>query len=50
MVSLSHVAVSFTETIKSSAPLFTVVFARLILREHTPWQVQLALVPVSFRD
>lgn len=46
LVSLSHVAVSFTETIKSSAPLFTVVFAQLILREHTPWQVALTLIPV----
>lgn len=48
LVSLSHVAVSFTETIKSSAPLFTVLFARLILREMTPWQVQLTLIPVMF--
>lgn len=46
LVSLAHVAVSFTETVKSSAPLFTVLFSYLILREKTPWQVTLSLVPV----
>eukprot|EP00045_Choanoeca_perplexa_P005583 m.47091 g.47091 ORF g.47091 m.47091 type:complete len:360 (-) comp13200_c0_seq1:349-1428(-) len=46
LVSLAHVAVSFTETIKSSAPFFTVVFAKLILGQATSWQVNLALVPV----
>eukprot|EP00040_Diaphanoeca_grandis_P024217 m.132866 g.132866 ORF g.132866 m.132866 type:complete len:396 (-) comp29636_c0_seq1:8-1195(-) len=46
LVSLAHVAVSFTETVKSSAPLFTVVFAKLILGEGTPWQVQVSLIPV----
>ena len=35
LISLKYVAVSFTETIKSSAPFFTVVFARIMLREHT---------------
>jgi len=46
LVSLSHVAVSFTETIKASAPIFTVVFARLMLGEKTSWQVNVALIPV----
>lgn len=46
LVSLAHVAVSFTETIKSSAPFFTVVFARLMLGQHTSWQVNLSLLPV----
>lgn len=31
LVSLNYVAVSFTETIKSSAPLFTVLISRLLL-------------------
>lgn len=31
LVSLNYVAVSFTETIKSSAPLFTVVISRCLL-------------------
>mmetsp|Transcript_26813 Transcript_26813/g.60613 ORF Transcript_26813/g.60613 Transcript_26813/m.60613 type:complete len:333 (-) Transcript_26813:323-1321(-) len=46
LVSLKFVAVSFTETVKSSAPFFTVIFARMLLKEHTSWQVNLALVPV----
>lgn len=46
LVSLSHVAVSFTETIKASAPIFTVLFARLMLGEKTSWQVNVALIPV----
>ena len=46
LVSLSHVAVSFTETIKASAPLFTVLFARLILGEVTTTPVVLSLFPV----
>lgn len=46
LVSLANVAASFTETIKASAPFFTVIFTHLILREHTSVQVNLALVPV----
>jgi solute carrier family 35 protein E2 len=46
LVSLSHVAVSFTETIKASAPIFTVAFAYVILGEKTPWQLALTLIPV----
>jgi solute carrier family 35, member E2 len=46
LVSLSHVAVSFTETIKASAPLFTVVFARIMLEEKTSLEVVISLVPV----
>jgi hypothetical protein len=33
LVALNYVAVSFTETIKSSAPLFTVLISRCILGE-----------------
>ena len=39
--------VSFTETIKSSAPFFTVIFAWLILNEHTPTLTRVALVPIA---
>ena len=33
LLALNYVAVSFTETVKSSAPAFTVVISRLILGE-----------------
>jgi len=46
LVSLKYVAVSFTETIKASAPFFTVIFARLLLGEVTSVKVNLSLVPV----
>ena len=46
LVSLANVAASFTETIKASAPFFTVIFSRIILRESTSIQVNLSLVPV----
>ena len=35
MIGLKHVAVSFSETIKSSAPLFTAVFAYALLSKYT---------------
>tara|TARA_B110000208_G_scaffold184796_1_gene239061 strand:- start:496 stop:1563 length:1068 start_codon:yes stop_codon:yes gene_type:complete len=44
LVSLKHVAASFTEAIKSSAPLFTVIFAFLILRVRTRCVVTAARV------
>lgn len=46
LVSLSHVAVSFTETVKSSAPFFTVIFSRFMLGTYTSWQVNCSLIPV----
>ena len=46
LVSLKFVAVSFTETVKSSAPFFTVIFARLMLGERTSLMVNLSLLPV----
>ena len=33
LLALNYVAVSFTETVKSSAPAFTVVISRLLLGE-----------------
>mmetsp|Transcript_43194 Transcript_43194/g.99582 ORF Transcript_43194/g.99582 Transcript_43194/m.99582 type:complete len:382 (+) Transcript_43194:141-1286(+) len=47
LVSLKHVAASFTETIKASAPFFTVVIAYLMLGERTPLPVCVTLVPVA---
>ena len=46
LISLRHVAVSFTETVKSSAPFFTVIFSRIMLGTYTSWQVNLSLIPV----
>ncbi|XP_027022775.2 solute carrier family 35 member E2A-like [Tachysurus fulvidraco] len=46
LVSLKSVAVSFAETVKSSAPIFTVIMSRLILGEYTGLWVHLSLFPV----
>jgi len=46
LVSLSRVPPSFTETIKSTAPLFTVVVTFLVLGQRTSGPVILSLVPV----
>mmetsp|Transcript_2689 Transcript_2689/g.7049 ORF Transcript_2689/g.7049 Transcript_2689/m.7049 type:complete len:379 (-) Transcript_2689:80-1216(-) len=46
LLSLKFVAVSFTETIKSSAPFFTVIFSRAMLRERTSMAVNVSLIPV----
>jgi len=46
LVSLANVAASFTETIKASAPFFTVIFTRIILRQTTSVQVNISLTPV----
>lgn len=46
LVSLKNVAVSFAETVKSSAPIFTVIMSRLILGEYTgrhSWRVACSL-------
>lgn len=46
LLSLKFVAVSFTETVKSSAPFFTVLFSWMLLRERTSLAVNLSLLPV----
>eukprot|EP00656_Telonema_subtile_P017377 TRINITY_DN19317_c0_g1_i1.p1 TRINITY_DN19317_c0_g1~~TRINITY_DN19317_c0_g1_i1.p1 ORF type:complete len:283 (-),score=62.90 TRINITY_DN19317_c0_g1_i1:162-1010(-) len=46
LVGLQHLSPSFTEAIKSSAPLITVVFAWIILRERTSGPVLLSLMPI----
>ncbi|CAJ1352206.1 unnamed protein product [Effrenium voratum] len=47
LVSLEHVAASFTETIKASAPFFTVIVAYLMLGESTHVLVLASLIPVA---
>jgi len=46
LIALNYVAVSFTETVKSSAPAFTVIISRLILGQVTGFYVKLSLLPV----
>lgn len=46
LVALWYVPVSFAETVKSSAPVFTVVISRLVLGETTTWLVNMSLFPV----
>uniref|UniRef100_UPI000175FCC8 solute carrier family 35 member E2B n=1 Tax=Danio rerio TaxID=7955 RepID=UPI000175FCC8 len=43
LVSLKNVAVSFAETVKSSAPIFTVIMSRLILGEYTGVMLSLSV-------
>lgn len=47
LVSLKNIAASFTETIKASAPFFTVVIAFLMLGERTSLKVVASLMPVA---
>ncbi|CAE7545429.1 SLC35E2B [Symbiodinium natans] len=47
LVSLKYVAASFTETIKASAPFFTVIVAYLMLGERTGLSVMASLIPVA---
>lgn len=46
LVALWYVPVSFAETVKSSAPVFTVFLAYLLMGEKTSWLVCLSLIPV----
>ncbi|XP_026464040.1 solute carrier family 35 member E2-like [Ctenocephalides felis] len=46
LVALNYVAVSFTETIKSSAPIFTVLISQCVLGEQIGLYVRLSLIPV----
>jgi len=48
LISFRYVAVSFVETIKSSAPLFTALISYLILKEKNGVFVQLSLIPIMF--
>ncbi|XP_064611294.1 solute carrier family 35 member E2B-like isoform X2 [Liolophura sinensis] len=46
LVSLKFVAVSFTETVKGSAPVFTVLISWFLMREYTSLWTFLSLVPI----
>jgi len=46
LTSLNYVAVSFIETIKSSAPIFTVIITAIFIGEKTGLYVNLSLVPI----
>ncbi|XP_002160887.1 solute carrier family 35 member E2A isoform X1 [Hydra vulgaris] len=48
VICLKYVAVSFSETIKSSAPLFTAVTAYFLLGEYSGILVNLSLLPIMF--
>lgn len=46
LIGIKYVPISFVETVKSSAPFFTVIFSRIMLHERTTWMVNVSLVPV----
>ncbi|EDO37817.1 predicted protein [Nematostella vectensis] len=46
LISLKYVAVSFTETVKSSAPIFTALFSWIMIGERSSLPVYLSLIPV----
>jgi len=46
LIALGRLAVSFTETVKSSAPFVTVVTSFFILGQRTTWMENASLVPV----
>ncbi|ETI51690.1 hypothetical protein, variant 1 [Phytophthora nicotianae CJ01A1] len=46
LTALKYIAVSFTQTIKSSAPFFTVVLTYLLLGQRTGWRVNFSLIPI----
>lgn len=46
LVALKYVAVSFTETVKSSAPIFTVLIAYFISKDNTGFYTVLSLLPI----
>jgi solute carrier family 35 protein E2 len=45
LVALKFIEVSFTETVKSTAPAFTVILSRLVVGEMTGPLVKLSLIP-----
>jgi solute carrier family 35 protein E2 len=46
LFALNSVAVSFAETVKSSAPIFTVVISWVVVQEKTTWPVLVSIVPI----
>ena len=37
MFALDYLEISFTETVKSTAPAFTVIISKLLLGKYNPW-------------
>ncbi|CAI5702421.1 unnamed protein product [Peronospora effusa] len=46
LTALKYIAVSFTQTIKSSAPFFTVLLTYFLLGQRTTWKVNFSLLPI----
>lgn len=46
VISINWVAVSFAETVKSSAPIFTVLISAVVLKERSSFLVILSLIPI----
>ena len=46
LVALKFVAVSFTETVKSSAPLFTCFISYVLIGEYTGMYTFMSLIPI----
>lgn len=46
LITLKYVAVSFSETVKSSAPIFTAIIAWIMLGDKSTLLVNLSLVPI----
>ena len=46
LYALKYVEVSFTETVKSTAPAFTLLISSLVLKEKTSFMVKLSILPV----
>ncbi|CAI5743279.1 unnamed protein product [Peronospora destructor] len=46
LTALKYIAVSFTQTIKSSAPFFTVLLTSFLLGQSTTWKVNCSLIPI----
>ena len=48
LVALKFTAVSFIETVKSSAPIFTVLISYKLLGEYSGVLTVLSLIPITF--
>ncbi|CAH0481865.1 unnamed protein product [Peronospora belbahrii] len=46
LTALKYIAVSFTQTIKSSAPFFTVLLTYFLLGQRTGWRINFSLTPI----
>lgn len=46
LIALKYIAVSFSQTIKSAAPFFTVILTYVLLNQRTDWRVVASLMPI----